>query len=460
MNRVNVLLINLGHGSVKNKEDQEESETSRRQKKIRTFVRKTGFDHSLDLVLFQECSSKKFLGDLREDLENDVPGSRFHLPAPSERGKSDYIGLLLNETKLEMITKHLGKSVTVHRLEALKALRRSDQDFLTEDGRAMAAMLRHRASQETFLVLSFHGKNQGTVKERAQNMSSEKHIKQVLMFADEMKKRTQSDHVIIGGDTNHVMENFIKDHTAFCHTLDLSLLSYNLPDKFHRAKKNQIDYFLHSTSLKPVSLDPMITQEAVLAFNVPEDVLDHHPLVAAFQSATLKVEDKQEDRGLQGALKLASKVAQGAQARLKEVLEDNNFKKQTLHHKGTVQPTQLKLKSKSPGPQLFSKAELHTKAPSDNGDVKNKKAPQFSCDLCDFKDSTKQSLFTHFVEQQGSHFPCKQHFANLDKSADDGECLRVFGSSKGLKVHQTRSADFPQHFNTDTRRGLPGLRYV
>jgi exonuclease III len=310
MNQINVLLINLGHGSAKSKQGQVESETTKRQNETLTFMEKTAAEHCPDLVLYQEGSSKKFLGTLREALENNVPDSRFRLPHPSERGSSDLIGVIINEEKLEQVTSCKSKSLDVHRLEALAALRKSDQNFLTEDKRAMVVMLKDKQSKETFLVVSFHGKNQGTKQEKAQKVSSEDHIEKLLRFVDEMKKRTACIHVLIGGDTNHVMETFVETHANLCDKLDISLLRYEVPDGFHRRGKRQIDYFLHSASLAP--------RGNVLPFNVAEEILDHHPLLASFQSVTVKDEDRKGDTSLQAVLKLAAKVTQKAQATLKD----------------------------------------------------------------------------------------------------------------------------------------------
>ena len=95
-----------------------------------------------------------------------------------------------------------------------------------------------------------------------------------------MRTRLSCEQVLIGGDMNHEMENFFTKHKQLCESLDLHLLSYKVQDGHHRHfdKKDQIDYFIHSSSMKPVS--------DVTAFNVDKAFLDHHPLLdrCVFQS--------------------------------------------------------------------------------------------------------------------------------------------------------------------------------
>ena len=60
-------------------------------------------------------------------------------------------------------------------------------------------------------------------------------------------------------------------------------LIYKVPVGYHRHAKDQIDFFIHSTSMKPVN--------EVKVFNVPQAILDHHPLLATFQCETLEEDD-------------------------------------------------------------------------------------------------------------------------------------------------------------------------
>jgi hypothetical protein len=438
MDQINVLLINLGHGSAKSKQEQAESETSNRQNETLTFMEKTAAEHCPHLVLYQEGSSKKFLGNLRETLENNVPDSRFYLPPPSKRGNNDLIGVIINEEKLEQVTSCKGKSLDVHRAEALAALRESDLNFLTEDKRAMVVMLKEKQSKETLLVVSFHGKNQGTKLENTHKVSSEEHIEKLLRFVDEMKKRTACIHVLIGGDTNHVMETFVRTHK-----LDLSLLRYTVPDGFHRKQKRQIDYFLHSASLAPLG--------NVVPFNVAEEILDHHPLLASFQSVTVKDEARKGDTSLQAMLKLAAKVTQKAQATLKDASarlpepgpvvaatgdigaggglpELTARRKEGLLPRGGAAPL-----AGTVGARAYSTA---SSAPQ--GEV------AFLCQLCRDKSfTTRKGLFIHFGKAV-EHYPCKEEFKD-ETDENRKVCLCVFKTSRGLKQHQTKQAGNPGH---------------
>ena len=134
MSEIGVLLINLGHGTKGH--ENVESQTTIRQNETLEFMKKTATEYSPDLVLFQEGTSKEFLRNLTEALENNVPNSRFYLPHPSELGR-DLIGVIINEEKLEQEKSCNGKSLDVHRAQALAYLRESNQNFLTEDKRAM-----------------------------------------------------------------------------------------------------------------------------------------------------------------------------------------------------------------------------------------------------------------------------------------------------------------------------------
>ena len=194
-----------------------------------------------------------------------------------------------------------------HRSDALRALRKKNQDFFTEDKRAKVVLVKDKRTDKSLLIVSFHGKWTGTVEEKAENVSVEDHIKMFLQFVAEMRTRLSCEQVLIGGDTNHVMENFFMKHKQLCDSLDLHLLSYKVPDGHHRHvdKKDQIDYLIHSSSMKPVS--------DVKAFNVDKAVLDHHPLLATFQCLTV-----QENDGLSTLVDHAVKETAKAEARMRE----------------------------------------------------------------------------------------------------------------------------------------------
>ena len=110
-------------------------------------------------------------------LNENIPEADFFLPPPSERGQKDLIGVILNEKKNEILREWSGKSLEVHRADALQALRRTNQDFFTEDKRARVVLVKDKRTDKSVLLVSFHGKNQGTVEERAENVSGEDHIK-------------------------------------------------------------------------------------------------------------------------------------------------------------------------------------------------------------------------------------------------------------------------------------------
>lgn len=470
-----VMLINLDSSSP------EALEQSKRDKEIRTFLMDTAEKHPLDLILFQEGQSKKLLKDLRQDLNSfsekcDRP---FSLPAPSILGK-DHIGVLVNEDKLEVLTSCNGQSVEGHRLKTLEALRKQDKNFLTEATRVMIMMVKNRSTEETLLVVSFHGMNTGTKGEQEQKKNHKgqnhkhKHIEEVLKFTVEMKKRIGSDHMLIGGDTNHLMDKFFTDCAPLCKTLQICLLEYTLPSHFHRAagRRRMMDYFLHSSSLAPV---PHHEHGMVIPFNVPEPILDHHPLLATFQSQHSLPLEAEDTSRVREALKLADRVVKEAENSLdmaeQLVIAEKDQKKpeqgrrmkpggRSKEARGGVEKQadrglfRKPSVSRDTGQQTARPvAGYHTQA------TRNKTA-EFSCELCDFKSPGKDGLFKHYEAEQENHFPCRHQFEGWPSCALDGHCLRVFGSSRGLKQHRTKTQDFRQHYNTESRKTLPGLRYI
>ena len=138
--------------------------------------------------------------------------------------------------------------------------------------------MKDKRTDKSLLLVSFHGKWTGTEEERAAKVSNEDNIRMFLQFVADMRTRLSCEQVLIGGDMNHVMENFFMKHKQLCDNLDLHILSYKVPDGHHRHVDKKIDYFIHSSSMKPVS--------EVKVFNVDKAVLDHHPLLdrCVFQS--------------------------------------------------------------------------------------------------------------------------------------------------------------------------------
>ena len=430
MNQYNALLINLGQGSSKNNRNNGSSEQSRKEE-ILAFIEEIAKDHHPDLVLFQEGTSKRFLkDDLVRVLNENIPDADFFLPHPSERGTADLIGALFNERKIQMINDCNGKSLDVHRADALHALRRTNQNFFTEDKRARVVLVKDKITKESLLVVSFHGKNQGTVKERVENVSHDDHIKMFLQFVAEMRTRVSCEHVLIGGDMNHVMENFLSKEKKLCDSLDLHPLSYKVPDGYHRHAKDQIDYFIHSSSMKAVN--------EVKVFNVPKAVLDHHPLLATFQSKTV-----QEADGLSTLLDHAATTTAKAEASLKEVSESTlgggawipSKEEPSLSIEGTLSASKVSPKE---GPSSQSSRETHSDSKVFSSTV------AFLCELCPeeiFR--TRQNLFLHFSKAAGHH-PCQKQF---DDETEENKrvCLRVFTTGRGLKQHQTKQANNPRH---------------
>ena len=323
MNQYKALLINLGQGSSKiNRNNSKES----RREEILAFIKEIAKDHQPDLVLFQEGTSKRFLkGDLVKVLNENIPDADFYLPPPSERGTADLIGVLVNEQKIQIMRDCNGKSLEVHRADALNALRRTNLNFFTEDKRARVVLVKDKRTNKSLLIVSFHGKNQGTVKERTENVSHDDHIKMFLQFVAEMRTRLSCDQVLVGGDMNHVMENFVSKQMELCDSLDLHLLSYKVPDGYHRHTKDQIDYFLHSRSMKSVN--------EVKVFNVPQAFLDHHPLLATFQCETVE-----EDDGSSTLLDHASMAAAAAKAEASLKEATAHLSESTLGTGGWIPP--------------------------------------------------------------------------------------------------------------------------
>ena len=449
MNQYKALLINLGQGSSKvNRNNSKES----RREEILEFIKEIAKDHQPDLVLFQEGTSKKFLkGDLVKVLNENIPDADFYLPPPSERGTADLIGVLVNEQKIQIMRDCNGKSLEVHRADALHYLRRTHLNFFTEDKRARVVLVKDKRTNKSLLIVSFHGKNQGTVKERTENVSHDDHIKMFLQFVAEMRTRLSCDQVLVGGDMNHVMENFVSKQMELCDSLDLHLLSYKVPDGYHRHTKDQIDYFLHSRSMKSVN--------EVKVFNVPQAFLDHHPLLATFQCETVE-----EDDGSSTLLDHASMAAAAAKAEASLKEATAHLSESTLGTGGWIPPKEEPSLSKegtlsdSKVSSLNVASGLSAHPPKSTGVLPKEEPSQttreahsdfsstvaFLCELCpEEMFSSRPNLFLHFSKAAGHH-PCQKQF---DDETEENKriCLRVFTTGRGLKLHQTKQAKNPRH---------------
>ena len=206
----------------------------------------------------------------------------------------------------------------------------------------------------------------------------------------------------------------------------VDILFYDYPDDCHRKRdeKNVYDFFMVSKNLKPNSIAPTV-------YNVPDDILDHHPLSMKF--TTQCIVRSHEDQVKISDIKVTNEKVEETLKALDDVYESSKKPPQnqpsthTLSNKHQVDPLhfnhhpsmlgdhQYHLNSLSSGfqdyylPPPSTTKNISSVLHSKNNFLPENNQPQlvvFNCEICNRTFSTKHGLFIHFGKKE-NHFPCK-----------------------------------------------------
>merc|ERR1711915_1050664 len=88
--------------------------------------------------------------------------------------------------------------------------------------------------------------------------------------------------------------------------------------------------------------------------------------------------------------------------------------------------------------------------------VENPEKIQFKCEICDSLFSTRLGLFIHFGKSKDPHFPCKEKFQD-ELDPNKNQCLRVFSSAANCKQHKTKQEMHGNRRHHNPKQNFPNL---
>merc|ERR1712130_562396 len=231
-----------------------------RASQVLEIIRKRVAEIHPDVVFTQDTFADKYLRKMQEEMNNNVPSSKFSLNKVNIKG-ADSVTLFVNTQRFKV------DKVEQEARQVLEQERRTKISFLTET-RYVVLQATSKTSGEKMLLSSFHDKWKSGEKDEL--------IRDFLTFMQLLAKKLKLKVILIGTDINREMKSFISGGSS----QSISVFDFNYPDSCpshcKRKSKPVIDYFLHSSANSPL-------HNSAKRFHEDEAILDHHPIHTVFQ---------------------------------------------------------------------------------------------------------------------------------------------------------------------------------